>query len=56
MSARDAKWVTAGLFCILLALVAKFVIDVPILQWVMMIAGGVQIGIGILLGIRGHDD
>lgn len=43
--------VERGLFCLVLGMVAKFVIDVPILQWIMLFAGSGYIAYGIAYGM-----
>jgi hypothetical protein len=54
----DAEWgadIETGLFCLSLGFVAKFVIDVPILQWLMVAAGAGYVALGIVKGQRAPD-
>jgi hypothetical protein len=54
----EAEWaadIELGLFCLSLSVVAKFIVHVPILQWVMLIAAGVYIVRGVVIG-RQTDD
>jgi hypothetical protein len=50
-----AVLIERGLFCLALALVAKFILHVPILEWVMVIAAAVYIVRGIVVGLQFDD-